>query len=54
MVSTPEQKLGTTRVPTVPQNVNELVKLDLKGQPNTEDMTRAASSSILIHIQLAS
>jgi hypothetical protein len=30
------------------------VKLDLKGQPKTEDMTRAASSSILIQIQLAS
>jgi len=28
------------------------VKLDLKGQPDTEDMAQAASSSILIRIQL--
>jgi len=30
------------------------VKLDRKGQPNAEDIARAASSSILIHIRLAS
>ncbi len=30
MVSTPKQQVGTTRAPTVPQYVNELVKMILR------------------------